>query len=344
MMRPGLWRNPRLWIGVFLSLLCAWLASRGVDLSGLLRALKDANLLVIPVVIGLVVGLTWVRARRWRLLLRKVKEVRTALLFRAISIGFMTNYMVPIRLGELVRAYLVGTREEFSRTSAFATVVVERVLDIFSSMLIAMGVFLFVLAPDRAAYPHIFQSAAAASLALAVFGVALIWMVKYRTTWMTAWVRALVGRSSPQLARDLSDLVAAFAEGVGTAGGIPDLVRIAIYTIVWWVGTVLGIALLGRGFNLGLPWEAYWVVVLALAFGFSVPSAPGFVGTFHYFVMVGLFLFDVPPSLALSYAVVLHAVNILPFFVLGPIFAWWEGLTLGSLTRRQDALVDLEGK
>lgn len=114
---------------------------------------------------------------------------------------------------------------------------------------------------------------------------------------------------------------------------VRDVLEISVYTALLWITTAAGVILIAEGFQLGLPWEAAWLILVALAFGVSVPSAPGFVGTFHYSAMVCLLLYGVPRPEALSYAILLHATNILPVLFLGLTLLWGEGLTLGGLAR-----------
>ncbi len=336
-MSRRVWRDPRLWIGVLLSTFFVWLALRGVEPSQILLALRGADYLVLPPAVALTFVVIWIRSARWKVLLRGLKEVRVASLFKATAIGFTVNYLLPARVGEVVRAYVLGMHEGVSSSAAFATVVVERLLDVFSILLVFVGVMLFVRIPEGDhELVRALQTTAAVMAIVAALGVVFLWVVRRRTQSLKRVLGASLGRISPRAGDALSKLVESFSAGVAPVRRIRDVIEISLYTALLWITTAAGVILIAEGFKLGLPWEAAWLILVALAFGVSVPSAPGFVGTFHYSAMVCLLLYGVPRPEALSYAILLHATNILPVLFLGLTLLWGEGLTLGRLTRMGD--------
>jgi hypothetical protein len=333
-MRKGVLKDPKLWIGLLSSALFVYLALRGVEPARIAQALKEADYRFVPPASLLCYGVLWFRSLRWKILLRGVKEVPTGSLFRATIIGFMANYLLPARLGELVRAYVVGAREEVSRSAVFATVVVERILDVFSILLVFLGVSLLGNVPQGS--PEL-EGALRAS-AVVLFGVAvavvgLLWVLRRRTAWFTSALRGTLGRFSSHASERLSRVVESFAQGISPIQRGRDLVGIGLYTIILWLLSAAVVVLIAEGFRLGLPWEASWLILVALAFGVSVPSAPGFVGTFHYAAVLCLSLYGVQRSEALSFAIVLHATHLIPIVLLGLVLLWGEGLTLGRIAR-----------
>lgn len=344
-MSLGLLKDRKIWIGVLVSALFVWLALRGVDPPRIGQALSSADYRFLPPAVVLTFVFIWLRSLRWKVLMRGLKVVHTGSLFRATTIGFMTNYVAPARLGELVRAYLVGTMEGVSRSATFATVVVERLLDILSILFVFLGVVLFVQFPEGdVRLKGTLTVAAAISLIIASVGVMGLWTVRRRTEWLVAVMERVLGKISPRLGSRLCRLVVSFAQGIAPIQRGRDLLEIGFYTALLWIVTAVGIKLVAEAFHLGLPWEAAWVILVALAFGVSIPSAPGFVGTYHYAVILCSVIYGVPRSEALSYALVLHAANILPVFLLGLIFVWMEGLRLSSLIQlKRDELQDEAG-
>ncbi len=333
-MRRGVLRDPRLWIGLVSSALFVYLALRGVEPARITQALGEADYRYVPPASLLCYGVLWFRSLRWKILLRGVKEVPTRSLFRATTIGFMANYLLPARLGELVRAYVVGTREGVSGSAVFATVVVERILDVFSILLVFLGVSLLVKVPQGDPELEAALRAGGAILfgaALAVVG--LLWAVRKRTAWLTSALSRTLGRAWPRASESLSRLLESFAQGISPFQRGRDLVGIGVYTTLLWLLSAAVVLLIAEGFRLGLPWEAAWLILVALAFGVSIPSAPGFVGTFHYAAVLCLLLYGIPRSEALSFAIVLHATNVIPILLLGLILLWGEGLSLGRIAR-----------
>jgi uncharacterized protein (TIRG00374 family) len=319
---------------VLLSGVFVYLASRDVEPARIGRALSQADYrLVLPAAL-LSYAVVWVRAMRWRILLKGLKEIPTGSLFRAIVIGFTANYVLPARIGELVRAYLVGKREKVGVSPAFASVVVERLLDVFTILLVFAGVSLLVEVPRQdPRLESAFRTGALVMLGFSAMGALLIGFIRFRTDWIARGVRKGLGWVSPRLADRAGDLVSAFARGVVPVRGGADQMKVVVYTVILWVLSATAVVLVVESFRLGLPWDAAWLILVALAFGVSVPSAPGFVGTFHYAAVLCLLLYGVDPSEALSFAIVLHATNLGPIFLLGVVFLWREGLSLAGLAR-----------
>jgi uncharacterized membrane protein YbhN (UPF0104 family) len=224
--------------------------------------------------------------------------------------------------------------EGVNRSAAFATVVVERLLDVFSILLVFVGVLFFIEFPQGSVgLEGAMKSTAMVVLVIALVGAGCLWAMRRRTDWFVSLVHASLGKISKRFADRLCGLMIPFAEGIAPVRRPGVILGIVLYTGLLWALTVAVIVLLAEAFHLGVPWEASLVIVVALAFGVSLPSAPGFVGTFHYAVFASLLIYGVPRSEALSYAIVLHAASILPVFFLGLVFLWSEGLRLGSLTR-----------
>jgi uncharacterized protein (TIRG00374 family) len=326
------WRDPRVWIGALSSALFVWLTLRGVEPDRLAEALGKAHYGYAAPAALLAYLIIWIRALRWRVLLLGIKTIRPASLFKATIIGFMANYLLPARVGELVRAYLIGSREDVATSSAFATVVMERLLDVFSILVVFGLVTLLIRFPHG--HPELeraLQAAAYLLFAAALGVVGLLWLLKRRMAWLLPFLQRSLGRHFPRAAASVGELLQSFARGVGPVKGRRHVMAIAVHTVLLWCLSASVIVLLAEGFGLDLPWEASWVMLVALAFGVSVPSAPGFVGTFHYAAVLCLQLYGVERSQALSFAIVLHAANILPVCALGMVFLWGEGLSLGRL-------------
>lgn len=119
----------KLWLGIGISVLFLFLAFRKVNLHELKKALESANYIyLIPAILLTILSL-WIRAFRWQYILQPVREIRVSSLFSATMIGFMANNLLPVRLGEFVRAYTIGEKERISKSSSLATIVVERIFD-----------------------------------------------------------------------------------------------------------------------------------------------------------------------------------------------------------------------
>ena len=122
-------RNWRFWLGLLISLFFLYLSLRGVKVREAIDALRSANYLyLIPGFVLYFIGV-WMRSMRWGVLLRPIKSLTARQLFPTVVIGYMANNILPARLGELVRAYILGEQEHISKSSTFATIIVERMFD-----------------------------------------------------------------------------------------------------------------------------------------------------------------------------------------------------------------------
>lgn len=333
-MKRGRLGSPRLWIGLALSSFFAYLALRGMDPRAVASALKNADYRFLPFAFLLTYAVLWVRAKRWKVILRGLLEVETGFLFRITIIGFLANYVLPARIGELVRAALLGTRKKVSISAAIGTVVVERLLDLISILLIFFLVYVSDSIPGAGSeLGKVLNRAAVIFLAVAVGLMGILWLLRNHTTKTVAWAEGSLGLLWPRGSEKLAKALVSFAQGLRPAQTLGDVAELVFWTGCLWVLSASIVILLMETFGLGLPWGAAWFILVALGFGVSVPSAPGFMGTFHFSAMGALLLYGVGRPEALSFAVVLHAICLVPVFLAGIPLLGMEGMSLGRIAR-----------
>ncbi|MBI2845734.1 MAG: flippase-like domain-containing protein, partial [Chloroflexi bacterium] len=134
-------------IGLLLTIIFAGLALYRLDLATVISTLASANYFLLPfAAIFTLVGYIF-RTARWRFILAPAKDISLPRLFPVLIIGFAANNLLPARLGEFVRAYLLGSKENISKSLSFATIVLERILDGLTLIAILALVSLFVPLP-----------------------------------------------------------------------------------------------------------------------------------------------------------------------------------------------------
>lgn len=333
-MKRGALKDYKLWAGLSLSVLFSFLALKDVDLKGLLEVAKRANAVPLSVAFFLAYAILWVRARRWGILLRPLGPMREWLLFRMTLLGFLGNYLLPARMGEVLRAVFLGSRTGNSASSIFGTIVVERLLDLGSILLVFFIVtFSAPFLDEEKALKEALQ-ATAFGLVLAGAGItAFLWLLKARKEEALEIFPKTLGKILPRLSSKFVSLLSSFSQGLEVPRGKRDLGEITIWTIVIWTLSATVVFLVSESLGLGLGWGACWFVLVVLGLGVSVPSAPGFMGTFHYAAMVSVMAFGVGKTEALCFALVLHGICILPVMVLGLPVLWAEGMGLRTMTR-----------
>jgi uncharacterized protein (TIRG00374 family) len=278
------------------------------------------------VAVGIVAGLAglFARAARWRYLFPPASNPPA--IVPAMMIGYMANNVLPLRAGEFVRVYVVARRWHHGFWLALATLVIERVLDSLSLVLI-LGV-LVLLVP----VPAIFRNAALVILAIDVAGVVtLAALAVFPDTGRALLVR--LGRRWPAPGRRLARVYDMFVRGLEGIRTPAHLVPILGWTIVIWILPAAAAWTTLRAFELDLPWLAGWAVVAFVGLGISIPSAPGYIGVFHFAAAKAVDLFGIAPAAAVAFAIVFHAGQYIAVTLTGWVYLVREGLSLGEATR-----------
>ena len=308
-----------------------WLLAR-VDLTELGRLLATTDWRWTLPTVAFAPLVLWLRAIRWRYLFPPRFDPPG--LVAANMIGYMANNLLPLRAGELVRVYVVGRRLRSERDVPLgegmwltgATLVVERMLDSVTIVLI-LGALVLVMP-----VPAAFQYAAAVVLGLDAVAAGALTALAARPERMKRLATRLARRwpSVERRAVAVLDLFLRGLEGVRARGHVGPL--LAWTAVVWTLGALAAWALT-RAVHLDVPFAAGWAITTFVAFGVSVPSAPGYVGVWHAATVLALTLFDVPESAALGYAILYHASQYVPITLLGWAVLLREHMTLTEATR-----------
>jgi uncharacterized membrane protein YbhN (UPF0104 family) len=241
-------------------------------------------------------------------------------------------------VGEIVRAYLVATHEGFGRSAALATVIVERMVDLFSVLLIFAYVMLSDYPRGDAQFESVLRGSAAGFMVIGGLLLGALWVLRRHRALLTRKIQAFGDRHLHGLARQ-AWRVEAFADGIVLTGSYGRIFLFISFTIIIWIGTVGQIKILADSFNLGISWATSCILLVSLAIGVSLPSAPGLIGTYHYAAIVVLLGYNIPRAQGVAYAVVLHAGNVLPVLALGLYFLWTQGLSVRALIHLKDSAV-----
>lgn len=286
-------------------------------------------------------ALTYItRAWRWQVMLSPVGHARFPVAFRTTVIGFSANALLPARVGEVLRPLLLARREGLNATSCFATIVLERVLDLVT-VLALLGVF--VLTSDASvtsADPRLFravQSAGLLALLASLAGLGLFFVLAGHperlgtiTARLTSWLPA-------RFAAPLARLATTFAEGLSIMRRPQTLAWAALLSVPLWLSISAGIWLVSRAFHITMPMTGTFLVVAFLTVGVAAPT-PGAVGGFHVAYRAGASgFFGASNEAAVGAAIILHAISFVPVALLGLLFMVQDGVSLGRLSDLRDA-------
>ncbi|MGH7308275.1 MAG: lysylphosphatidylglycerol synthase transmembrane domain-containing protein [Candidatus Rokuibacteriota bacterium] len=269
------------------------------------------------------VGL-WIRARRWRYLFPPGPEPPG--LVPATMIGYMANNVLPLRAGEVVRVYVVARGWSRGFWATLATLIVERVLDSLAIVLV-LGV-LVVLIP----VPTIFRLGAATLLVIDVVAVAVLGWLAVAPHSALRLVRQSL-RRWPGRAERLARVLERFVSGLDGIRAPAHRWPLVGWTVLVWIVPAVAAWVIFRAMALDLPFIAAWTVLAFVGVGISVPSAPGYVGVYHYATVLALAMFDVARPAAFGYALVLHASQTLSVSLVGWLYLLREQLSLTEARR-----------
>lgn len=311
-----------------------YFAFRGVKLSDLWISLKGANYWWVATLIPLNIIGNWVRAERWADLLSPIKSpISKRNLFAGVMIGYAVNNVLP-RVGEFVRPYVLGKTEGISRTAAFGTVVVERILDFMS--------FYFIVCVVLFLYPHsldpfVNQAETVRPLFLIGSVGALIMFVLlfFKAESFFRFIAKML-RFVPQSQRTkIESLLEKFYSGFAVAKVRDKFGRILVQSFIIWGFYALGMYLPFFAFSSlvrpDLDFGAAIVLLVISSISWVLP-APGAMGTYHSFLTVAMArLYNVDMATALSYAILTHGVTYIVASLLGFYYYFRDHLQLAEL-------------
>ena len=282
----------------------------------------------------LVTAITYIlRALRWQYLLAPIGRTHFNNAFRATVIGFAASFLLPARAGEVIRPYLLARKEGLSATAAFATIILERLLDLVAVLLL-FGVFVATMdagavSGDPSAFARVKiggQLAAVAALA----GLAVFFTLARHPERIGRWALRVERVLPPKLARAVARFVESFAQGLAVMRQPGRLLVALAWSFPVWLSIAAGIWLTSLAFHITFPFAGSFLVTMLLVVGVAVPT-PGAIGGFHaaYQIAVQTF-FGAPDDRAVGAAILLHAISFVPVTLLGIVFMAGEGLTFGG--------------
>jgi hypothetical protein len=316
MLRP----SGRRWLlagfGALVSLVAAYFAVRGIDLEATWQIIRGSDLRFLVLAAGVVGLQTVLRAGRWRLLL-PVPAARRPHISRVVPvllIGYLSNAVLPARLGEAVRAALLARREGISTAETLGSVLLERIIDTLTLAVFALTV----------------ATVAGLSSEIAAVGVIAIVVGAGAVVVLTAAPRLLVKLRIPLLIR-LRDTALAVMRGAQVANRpVTVAAAVGLSLLAWTLDAVIFL-LAARALGIDLPIHGAVVISAVAALSTAVPSAPGFIGTLELAISTVAQAFGVEPAAALALAVVVHAVALIPTSLVGVVAAFIVGRD-GSLS------------
>jgi len=330
-----------IYVGFALSAILLWLVLRNIDLTRMVQAILGINRGYFALSLVFYLLTIFFRSVRWRYLLEAEPPVGVTPLLSATSIGLMTNNVLPLRIGDVARAYLIGRHARISGVTAFATLAVERIVDALC-LLSILGFYLRAMRGQQQVQQVGLRMVVlgAAFVILLACGIGIIYFASKHHLWMENLISRLLGKRFPGASHQVLTLFSKASAGFAALHDWGQLSRVFLFSLCLWLSGAVSYYFLMRSFSFPLGFSSALLVLVFVTFGVAFPSAPGFAGTFHAFCILGLSVVGMrDPSLAASYAFTLHGTEWLTATALGFFFLWREGLSLKALRQRNFATV-----
>jgi len=329
------WRSA---LGIALSVALLVWALRDVKISQVVTNLRHANgpLFLAATVAGTLIVV--LRAIRWRYILAPIaRDLPFGQLWRATAIGVMVTNVIPVRAGELARAYaLARETPRVSFSAAFASLAIDRVFDAFVVLLL---VFVAVLSPG---FPHdqmiggrsmaSLIGIGAAAVAAALF---VLYLIVFFPEQLIRIYEMFARRVAPRFEERGKQALLAFAAGLGVLRSPRHFALVFLWTLAHWLLDAFAFWLGFKAVGIDAPYNAALVLQGIIAVGVALPSSPGFFGMFEGASKVGLGIYGVSPTLALTWAFGFHVLTFIPITLIGMYYFVRLGLHFRELRQEQ---------
>jgi len=315
-------RGRNLWIKILIPLLisvvCLYIATRNVDWDEFRRIIAGAKFA--PIIIGLSISLIslWLRAVRWQIMLNPFQNISLLPLFRWQIGGLMISNLLPLRMGEFARAYWAGHKSAVSKSTIFATIVVERVLDVGFIAMIAV-ILLIIMGVGQTGDLLTLGNGVGFILAggLAVWA---IWLFLTRVDHKRLFSKIV--RFMPEKIMPIAEN---FVIGFSVLKDKREIAKLFLLSPVIWSIDIYAISVMSRSLDLNLSWMECGLTMTGLILGVMIPAAPGSGGTYEAGGTAALVLLGYDNTVAFSYVLMIHVLQFLFVLMLGIPILMIEG-------------------
>jgi uncharacterized protein (TIRG00374 family) len=319
----------KLIIGSVLSILLVYLSISGINFQGIVSSFQTIHYGYVLPSLAAMLLMQILRSVRWGEILLPLEKISQATLFSVTCVGFFAIVAIPARLGELARPILITQKSGIRMSAALGTIVVERIFDGLSILVITLFVPFFL--PDLP--PWLIRSSLIFSLITVIMLSCIIFMIAKRKN-AVSLINPMMRILPEHYAGRANILIHHFIDGLQVITNTRQLIRISVLSLLIWLADVAAFYSLFLACGLNLPIAAAVVVIVILIVGIAIPTAPGFIGNWHYACILGLSLFGISKTDALAYAVVSHFLSLLVIIIPGLIFLPFNRFSIKDLKQQ----------
>ncbi len=325
------------WLGVLISILFLWLALRGLHLGDFWSVVAKANYWWILPGVGVYFIGVWARAWRWHYLLGPIKKIPTAKMFPITTIGYMGNNIYPARAGEVLRAVILKRKEGVPVSASLATIIVERIFDG-----VVMLAFIFVNLTELArltgssGFVGNIQEVAIYGTA-AFIGALIVFLLAAMFPALTIRIGDwFIERLLPERLREkVRGIMHKFLDGLASLRSPFNVLMVFLTSVVIWLLETAKYWFVMHAFDFEVSFFALMLMNGIVNLATTIPSAPGYIGTFDAPGIAVLTAYGVEQAMAAGYTLVLHVALWLPITALGAWFLAREGIKWSDSLRSE---------
>lgn len=325
-------RSVRIALSVAISVLFLGFAVRNVEWAKAYAALAGAHYIYVIPIAAVTIWTLYIRAQRWRILLRPVGTPEMRTLVAATNIGFMANTLLPLRIGEVIRPVLVSRKEREPLGGILATIVLERILDVLTILLLfGVSAAFVAVSPDVRQWGYRLCAVAA------VLGGGVAF-VRWQEALALRLLRLVLRPLPSRVAQPIDHFFGSFVQALEILDSPWTFLQLAAWSIYLWLA-ISCIYLLGiLQFGMAVPLVVGGVVITAItAIAVSAPSAPGGIGLFNFGCVLALSIFRISESDAVAYSIVLQVTQAVAVVSAGLYSLAREGLTMRQMEELSEA-------
>jgi len=327
------------WLGVLISILFIWLSLRGLHLEDFWEAVQKANYIWLIPGIGVYFIGVWIRAWRWHYLLGPIKKIPTRTMFPITTIGYMGNNIYPARAGEVLRAVILKRKEGVSISASLATIIVERIFDG-----VVMLAFIFVnlseLAKLTGASGFVGNIQQVALIGTGVFiGALMVFLLAAMFPQITMKIGLwFIYRFLPTRFHERTiSLTNKFLDGLASLRSPLNVLMVFFTSAIIWLLETGKYWFVMHAFDFNVSFFALMLMNGIVNLATTIPSAPGYIGTFDAPGIAVLTAYGVSQATAAGYTLVLHVALWLPITLLGAYYLTKEGIKWSDNLRAETA-------
>lgn len=316
-------------VGLTISAIFIYIALDKLNLSEVWKGLQSANYWWIIPGVAVYFVAVWARTWRWHYLLRPIQRVSLRELFPVVVIGYMGNNVYPFRAGEVIRAWALKRNAGVSISASLATIIVERIFDGLVMLLFVFAALPFARIPPPYDQIVIWMTALFVSALASFFALAL------RPEFTRRLYHAAFTRFVPVEGVRVRVIAIAdrFMDGLSSLRSPADLAMTLVTSVVIWLTETTKYWFVMHAFNFEVSFFVLMLMTAVVNLATTLPSSPGYVGTFDTPGIAVLSAFGVDANVAAAYTLVLHAALWLPITLLGVYYMIRQGIRWGDFAR-----------